>query len=199
MYQYFSLLYNKYRKPILPIAIFSYNENRKERNEFTIAIPFFHVLTFQFLMVELRKLNWRSYVKSNNPIAAALLSKMGYTDKEKVEVKKEFLRMLIKMEANPAKMALINGFFEKYLILNKTEEEILMKEINQLRPDETDLIIKLPNSWRDKGIEEGREAGIKEGKKQTAIEMLKEGASVEFIARVTKLTEDEIIDLKRLL
>ncbi|WP_342746749.1 hypothetical protein [Virgibacillus phasianinus] len=26
MYEYFSLLYNKYRKPILPIAVFSYDE-----------------------------------------------------------------------------------------------------------------------------------------------------------------------------
>ncbi|WP_308012604.1 hypothetical protein [Metabacillus rhizolycopersici] len=55
MYHYFSLLYNKYRKPILPIAIFSYEENRNEHHEFTIAFPFFHVLTFRFLILELKK------------------------------------------------------------------------------------------------------------------------------------------------
>ncbi|WP_346729051.1 Rpn family recombination-promoting nuclease/putative transposase [Lederbergia citrea] len=71
MYHYFSLLYNKYRKPILPIAIFSYNENRYERNKFTIEFPFFHVLTFQFLMLELRKMNWRDYIYTNNPVVAA--------------------------------------------------------------------------------------------------------------------------------
>lgn len=27
--RYFSLLYNKYRKPILPIAVYSYNEKRE--------------------------------------------------------------------------------------------------------------------------------------------------------------------------
>lgn len=53
MYHYFSMLYNKYRKPILPIAIFSYDEKRKEQNDFSIAFPFFHVLSFQFLMLEL--------------------------------------------------------------------------------------------------------------------------------------------------
>ncbi|WP_404452243.1 Rpn family recombination-promoting nuclease/putative transposase [Virgibacillus necropolis] len=123
MYQYFSLLYNKYRKPILPIAIFSYNEHRYEQNEFMIKFPFFHVLTFNFLMLELKKMNWRDYIQSNNPVAAALLSKMGYTEKERVQVKKEFLQMLVKMEMNPAKTSLINGFFESYLRLNKWEEE----------------------------------------------------------------------------
>jgi hypothetical protein len=137
MYQYFSLLFHKYRKPILPIAIFSYDENRNERNDFTITFPFFHVLTFRFLMIELRKLNWRDYIHSDNPVAAALISKMGYTEKERVQVKKEFLRMLIKMEINPAKMELINGFFETYLNLNEREEMELMEEIKQLNPDES--------------------------------------------------------------
>jgi hypothetical protein len=49
-------------------------------------------------MLELRKMDWRDYIYSNNPVAAALISKMGYTDKERVRVKKEFLRMLVKME-----------------------------------------------------------------------------------------------------
>ncbi len=87
MYQYFSLLYNKYRKPIIPIAVFSYEENW-EKNQYTIAFPFFHVLTFNYLTLHLRKQNWRAYIDSNNPAAAALLSKMGYTEEEKVQVKK---------------------------------------------------------------------------------------------------------------
>lgn len=119
MYQYFSLLYNKYRKPILPIAIFSYDENQAELNEFTIDFPFFHVLTFQFLMLELRKIDWRQYVHSNYPVAAALISKME----------------------------LINGFFETYLTLNESEEKELMKEIKQLNRNESEQIFKLPNSW----------------------------------------------------
>ncbi|MEH7111674.1 hypothetical protein V7124_04730 [Neobacillus niacini] len=35
MYYYFSQLYNKYRKPILPIAIFSYDQKRNEQNQYT--------------------------------------------------------------------------------------------------------------------------------------------------------------------
>ena len=151
MFQYFSLIYHRERKPILPIAVFSYDEKRNEKNQFTISFPFLQVLTFDFLMLELRKMNWRSYIHTSNPVAAALLSKMGYSEKEKVQVKKEFLRMLVKMELNPAKAELINGFFETYLLLNEEEEEELMEEINQLDQHEAEQIFELPNSWRDKG------------------------------------------------
>ena len=193
LYQYFSLLYNKHKKPVLPIAIFAHNLKRYERNQFTVTFPFFHVLTFEFLKIELNKINWRDYIQSNNPVAAALLSKMGYTEKEKVQVKKEFLRMLVKMELNPAKAELINGFFETYLFLNKREEEQLMEEIKQLDNEEAEQIFKLPNSWREKGLKEGK----MEEKRQIALEMLKEDLSVELVSKITKLTRDEIEELKK--
>ena len=56
MYHYFSLLYNKYRRPIVPIAVFSYDKNRIEPNEFTMNFPFFHVLSFHFLKLEIQKM-----------------------------------------------------------------------------------------------------------------------------------------------
>lgn len=117
-YQYFSLLYNKYRKPIIPIAVLSYEESW-EKNEYTMTFPFFHVLTFNFLTLHLRKQNWRAFIDSNNPAAAALLSKMGYTEKERVQVKIEFLRMMARMKLDPARQRLIYGFFGAYLKLNE--------------------------------------------------------------------------------
>ncbi|WP_407270359.1 Rpn family recombination-promoting nuclease/putative transposase [Radiobacillus sp. PE A8.2] len=213
MYLYFSLLYNKYRKPILPIAIFSYDDYRNEQDTYTMEFPFFHVLTFKYLMVELRKINWRNYIEYNNPVAAALLSKMGYTEKERVQVKKEFLRMIVKLEINPAKSELINGFFESYLSLNEKEEEQLMKEIKELSPQEGEPILQLPNSWRDKGLREGRQQGIQEGRQEgiqegekqgkreatrnIALEMLKEGLSEQVICKVTKLNPGEIRQIKK--
>lgn len=120
---------------------------------------------------------------------------MGYSDQEKVKVKKEFLRMIIKMELNPAKSRFILGFFEKYLILDKQEEEILMEEIKQM--NESEDIMHLPISWEEKGKVKGREEGIEKGKREVALEMLKEGSSIDFIAKVTQLDGEEIKKLKR--
>lgn len=192
MYHYFSLLYNKYRRPTLPIAIFSYDDKHTEHNQFKIEFPFFDVLTFNFLMLELKKKNWRDYLESDNPVAAALLSKMGYQEEEKVQVKKEFLRMLVKMRLNPARIRFINDFFEEYLKLTEEEEEELMREISHL--ENAEEFTQLSNSWEERGIRKGRE----EGKKEVVLEMLKEGSSIDFIAKVTHLDKEIIEKLKEL-
>ncbi|GAA0615610.1 hypothetical protein GCM10009001_36060 [Virgibacillus siamensis] len=181
MYLYFSLLYNKYRKPIVPIAVYTYEENREQR-EFNMTFPFHHVLTFNFLTVHLRKKNWREYIKSNNPVAAALLSKMGYSESERIQVKKEFLRMLAKMELDPARQRLIYGFFERYLHLDDREEEELMEEIKKM--DDAEKIWELPISYEEKGRKEKAESIAKK--------MLKEGLSVDLISRTTGLEPGEI-------
>jgi hypothetical protein len=35
-------------------------------------------MQFRYYKIELKKLNWREYIKVSNPVAAALLSKMGF-------------------------------------------------------------------------------------------------------------------------
>ncbi|GEN30119.1 hypothetical protein HNQ35_000175 [Cerasibacillus quisquiliarum] len=198
MFQYFSLLYNKYKKTIIPIAVFSYDENW-EKDQFTLGLSDFQILTFNFLSLHLRKKNWRDYITSNNPAAAALLSKMGYSEKERIQVKKEFLRMMAVMELNPAKQRLIYGFFETYLKLNDEEEEKLMEEVKKM--DDAEKILELPISYEErgikKGLEKGIETGVERGKKEVALEMLKEGLSIEIIAKVTHLDREEIEALRR--
>lgn len=194
MYRYFSLLYNKYQKPIVPIAVFSYDENW-EKNTYTMEFPFLHVLTFNFMSLHLRKKHWRDFIKSDNPAAAALLSKMGYKEEEKVQVKMEFLKMIARMEINPAEQRLIYGFFETYLKLNDEEEEKLMEDIKQL--DDADKVLEIPISYEEKGKEAGKKEGIKEGIKEVALEMLRKGFAIDAISEVTHLTKEEIESLKK--
>src|SRR5690625_5177045 len=133
------------------------------------------------MTLHLQKKNWRDYIRSDNPAAAALLSKMGYDEKEHVEVKKEFLRMITRMELDPAKERLIYGFFETYLKLTNKEEEKLMKEVEKL--PEAELLKHLPISYEEKGIKKGREIE----RKEVAVEMLRKGLDIELIAEVTHM------------
>lgn len=153
-------------------------------------------MTFNFLTLELRKKNWREYIESDNPVAAALLSKMGYTEREKVEVKLEFLKMLVRMKLNPAKQRFITGFFDVYLTLNDQEEEQLMEEIKEL--DNAEEIFELSNSWERKGMEKGIEKGKMEERQNIAKELLKQGSPVEFVAKVTHLSKEQVEELKEL-
>lgn len=121
-------------------------------------------MRFQFLKVELKQKNWREYIRQDNPVAAALLSKMGYRVDERVEVKKEFLRMLVRLEQDPARMTLLTGFFDTYLTLNEEEERQLRMELQKLDPDEGVRIMEITTSWHEKGREEGRVEGRAEGR-----------------------------------
>ncbi len=114
------------------------------------------VLDFRFLILELRKHNWRNYIRSNNPVAAALLSKMGYQEKERVQVKLEFLRMLVRMELDPARMTLLTGFFETYLKLNEEEKKQLEAEIGKIDTKEAEKMMEITTSWERKGRVEGQ-------------------------------------------
>ncbi|MFD2706728.1 Rpn family recombination-promoting nuclease/putative transposase [Salibacterium lacus] len=200
MFIYYGRLYEKYRCRILPIALFTYDQKRSETDEFTIRFPFHDVLHFQFLMIQLKQQNWRQFIHTGNPAAAALLSKMGYNEKEKVQVKKEFLRMMVHMHINRAHTTLLTGFFETYLKLTSSEEQLLKEEVKMMRKPEGDKVMEIMVSYEKEGLDKGLEQGKKQGKEmnkiETATAMLKKDMDVPLIAEITGLPPEDILRLK---
>ncbi|HHW44627.1 transposase [Desulfofundulus thermobenzoicus] len=201
MFVYFSRLYEKYRRKILPVAVFSYDRVRDEPDSFELVFPFLDVLNFRFYKLELKKLNWREYIQGDNPVAAALLSKMGFQPEEKVKVKVEFMRMLARMKLDPARMELLAGFFETYLKLNREEEEQYNRELGRLDSKEVDVIMQITTSWHEKGRAEGRAEGRVEGKVEAKREVIckylvrKFGdKSSDMQQKVQQITNLEVLD-----
>jgi hypothetical protein len=120
MFQYFARLYEKFKMPIYPIAIFSYNSpKRLEPDVHRVDFPGFTVLEFRFRVIQLNRLNWRDFLRQENPVAIAMMAKMKMTSVERKRVKFECLRLLATLQLNPAKMQLISGFVGTYLRLKK--------------------------------------------------------------------------------
>jgi predicted transposase/invertase (TIGR01784 family) len=188
MFIYFSRLFEKYRTNIVPIAVFSYDAIRDESSSFTLPLPFGNILHFRFFTVELRKQNWRNYIRSDNPIAAALLSKMGYTESERIELKKQFLRMLVRLELDEAKQRLLIGFFETYVRLSDDEEQQLRNEVNQMETKEKEQVLELLISYEQKGKREG----AKQKEREMMRKMIAKGMSITDIAHIFDLTEEEV-------
>ena len=69
-----------------------------------------------------------------------------------------------------------------------------MQEFSQLEIAEE--FTKLTNSWEERGIRKGIEQGIEQGKKEVVIEMIKEGASIDF--KVTHLDKKTIENLRKM-
>ncbi|MBU9724234.1 MULTISPECIES: Rpn family recombination-promoting nuclease/putative transposase [Bacillaceae] len=197
MFIYFSRIFQKYRRKILPIAIFSFDAPRDEPNSIELDFSFAKVLSFNYQTIELKKQNWRTYLREENPVAAALLSKMGYTDDERIEVKKEFFRILIRLELDKAKESLITGFFESYLKLNEEEERQFKEEVHAMNPKESEKIMEIITSYEKKGREQGMEQGMELKSIEVAIRMLEKNMLVDEIAEITGLSLEKVESLKR--
>jgi len=199
MFLYSSKLYDKYRRRILPIAIFSHRRQAQEPSGFGWAFPFLKVMTFRYYVVQLRKKGWRRFVRTNNPVAAALLSSMGYNKKERVAVKFEFLRMVTRLELDPARMKLLTVFFETYLPLTEAENEQLAKKIERTELEEA-AVMEWLTSWEKKGMEKGLEEGIEKGmlksKEEIAAKMLAKGLDPAMVEEMTGLPAERIDELK---
>ncbi len=106
-------------------AIFSH-QGKTEKNTYSIGFPFTEVMNFTFQKLELGSTDWRAYIQQDNPIAAALLSVMGYKTKE------------------------------TYLQLDPKEEIELKKDLEQLDVHEAKAFYELETSWERRGKIEGK-------------------------------------------
>ncbi len=154
MFRYFARLYEKHRLPIYPIAVFSFTEpKRVEPTLYQIGFPDFPVLQFNYRVVQLNRLDWRSYLKQPNPVAAALMAKMNITPAERAQVKLECLRMLATLKLNRARMQLISGFVDTYLSLTDAEIGRFAQELATIMPAEREQVMQIVTSW----LQEGRQ------------------------------------------
>ncbi|KAF0996606.1 hypothetical protein BJQ97_03296 [Geobacillus sp. TFV-3] len=99
-------------------------------------------------------------------MTASLLSKMGYTENERVELKKQFLRMLVRLELDEARQRLLIVFFETYVKLSDDEEQQLRSEVEQMETKEKERVLELIISYEQKGKIQGRKEGRKLGAEQ---------------------------------
>ncbi len=72
----------------------------------------------------------------------------------------------------------------------------MMEQMENLPEEEKDMVLQLPNSYFERGLEkgkqEGRQEGKQEGKQEIALELLAIGMPVNQIAEITKLSKEEI-------
>jgi hypothetical protein len=107
-------------------------------------------------------MNWRDYLRQTNPVASALMARMGMAVEERPGVKLECLRLLATLRLNPARLRLISGFVDTYLRLNAQEMLIFRAQTDILEEKEKNMYKELTTSWKEEGILEGILEGIRE-------------------------------------
>lgn len=164
MFHYFARLHQMYDAPVYPIALLAFDaRTRDEPEEFTVTFPDRDVLRFEFQKVYLRKLNWREFLDRKNPVAAALMAKMGYAEKERARVKVECLRLLATLRLDPDKTRLIGRFIEAYLTLDETEMHEYNEIMEAIPMAEKQGVTEILTYWEKLGLEKGRQQGLEQG------------------------------------
>src|SRR5690625_461358 len=194
MFHYYSFLYGYYRQPIIPIAILTFKEQPNDQ-QYVITFNDLEIMKFEYFTLHLASLNWRSFIRKPNPVAAALLGKMGYTKSEKVRIKVEFFRMMNDLKIDKDKSRFLLQFLEVYMPLSETEEDEVMAELK--RETENFDIASLPISYEERGKKIGREEGKEENKLEIAVKMLKKDMPIDLIIEFTELTKEKILELKK--
>lgn len=202
MFIYFSRLFERHRKEhklIIPIAIFSSDVAKEEANTLTIGIPGHDILRFQFLKVELRNNHWRKFIESNNPVAAALLAKMGYTESERRELRFEYLRMLLRLrqQLDEARMSLIMSVADLYFEPDIEEDKELLQQLSEQFSEEGVNIMELMPAWKKWGYDEGIEKGLEKGKEDVIRKLVDKGFPPEDVAEALETSVEEIRKITR--
>ncbi|MFP5501365.1 MAG: Rpn family recombination-promoting nuclease/putative transposase, partial [Candidatus Sericytochromatia bacterium] len=169
MFRYFARLHEKHDRPVYPIALFTYGSPRRpEPERYDVAIQGFHVLGFHFRAIQLNQLSWKDFKEARNPVASALMTRMGVAREDRPRVKWECYRMLVKLELDPARLQLLSGFIDAYLPLEPREETEFKARAATGTPEEREAVMELTNSWIERGREEGRKEGREESRQREA-------------------------------
>lgn len=173
MFRYFAGLYDKFDIPVYPVSIFSYTKPlRAEKNTHTVSFPGHTINHFWYHSIQLNRLNWRDFIDKQNPVAAALMSKMKITQKDRPRVKFECLRLLATLQLDPARMRLISGFVDMYLVLTASEMEQFNREFAETPVEIKESIMDIMTSWKAEGIMQGKAEGKAEGEFSMLIRLL---------------------------
>jgi hypothetical protein len=154
MFKYFALFHIQNDLPVYPIALFSFESLKSDRqSSYNLRFPDKEVLKFSYTVIQLNKFYWKDYLKTNNPITPALMTKMNIDASDRV--KAECLRIITSLKLKPEKLRILSGFVDTYLRLNKEEEKEFQAILEEFEPGVRKGVMEIVTSWKLEGLQEG--------------------------------------------
>lgn len=133
-----------YDFPIYPIILFPTDPpQRPEPNYYRVEFVDRKVLDFNFVTLQMSRLNWRDFLKRRNPVAAALMTIMNVKASDKPVVKAECLRLLATLKLDTARLNIVSQFIDTYLKLDTDEEQVFKREVERMGLLEREQVMEL--------------------------------------------------------
>jgi len=152
-------------------------------------------IRYKYHLKKTKNYNYRDYLDHENPITAALMTRMDYREDSKALVKAEALNKMKKYSLTPEQRAILKHFIDRLLFLNEEEK----KEFKQIIKREAKFkeVAEMLTTWEEEAMEKGIEKGIEKEKIEVEKKALKKGFSIEDVVEITGLTLEQIENLKR--
>ncbi|WP_225874799.1 RpnC/YadD family protein [Pedobacter hiemivivus] len=201
MYTYNYRIWDKHHKPITAYAIFTdpfkvERSNRYERKFLGTR------LLYEFNTYKISNQNDEQLLSSNNPFALVVLIakaafkisrivNKGERDRSLLTIKQVILKALHNKGFKNDKIKHVMNFLRHYVRF-ETEEfnNIFEQEVEQITGRTETMGIE--ELLLDRATKQGVEQGITQGRIEVARELKKEGLSVDFIAKTTKIAVKKI-------
>lgn len=199
MFRYYTRLRERFTQPVYPIALLSYDKpKRPAPTMYEEAFMGRSLLRFNYTVVQLNRLNWRDFLEHPNPVASALMSRMGFVEHEKPRVVLECLRMLATLRLVPARNRLISGFVDTYIRLEGEQLMTFEREARILPAPERERVMELSNPWIRIGHRDGLEEGRRQGELSLAMRLLQKRFGELGEGRIARLRALELEQLETL-
>ncbi len=204
MFQYYAMIWLRYRAPILPIVIYlKGGRDGLTAEEYRVKLFGREHLRFQYEVVRLASLDAKEYLGKRNPLAAALAALMERRETEEpLELRASMLKEVFGSKENKVRKFILLNLIETYFTLSAEEMEsfdivLSKKEFQEVKEMELTWADEMRMEGHQKGREEGRQAGLVAGKRETLLRQLttKFGTLPEQIAsRVQAIESPEQLD-----
>ncbi len=159
MFGYFCQLFLRHQIHIVPIAIFSDDADWKTpvADYFELELSPRSRVKFDYHLIKLNRLDYRRFMESKNPLAYALMAKMKYSRRERVCLKADFLRLILRAGVDPARQSLLVEFVEAYMPLRIDEQSRFEELVTSEKSYEG--VRAMVTTYEQAGIEKGRLEG----------------------------------------
>ncbi len=169
MFYYSVIQMHKHDLPVYPIALLTWDTPReRDYGRYMVEFPDRRVIEFNYAVIQLNQLDWRRYLETDNPVAVALMAKMGVELKDRAKVRAACIRSLVGLDLPEKKRQPIMRFIDAYLPLTLAQQEEFNLEIRQFEPRQRRIAMEYMTSWEREGFAKG----VIEGKIELTLKLL---------------------------
>ena len=184
MLEYYVLDRQDFGLPVYPVAVLSHAKPAgKQSSPLRAQFPNKRVLEFDFDVIDLARLEARTFLQCHNLAALALAARMSFETKRRLTLARDFFVSLASTAAGRAEQELVTGFYSAYQPLSKEETLQLNRDLSIVMPEALrEKVMQLTNPFIELGFQQGIEKGLAEGIEKGVEKGRREG-EVELVLR----------------